>query len=370
MAQASDIKWGSYKAYEGPFYKGTQKYDIPAGPTEAEKILSVITATEGGRWDAYNGYDVCISTSGLIQWCERGQYSVSDMLGKVTEFDRDMLKGVRSLALESGLEFTKNTRGRWRFHFLDERGEVDRQEEQRQMFLLNSSGQKGTWDDESKVYAKKWAAAISTVWEDKKAQEIQGRYTTTRFSGFLLKDAKAVFESAPDTNIANAFKAAYLSFAANNPTWANNSLKKGLPEAGTPWTTDWLIFMLKTLTFNPNVTIYPHRYNAIRPVLERLYTVNLPDFAKELKQWQDDQPHELFIDTLQLQKGLIALGFDLGPWGADGKYGKKTKEALMDFERLDYQTKVVVPPEHQDGMIDQYTAPKLAEVLELRGIEL
>lgn len=372
MALASDIGWGKYKSYEGPFYRGKCSYVLPESPNENDKIMAVITATEGGRYDAYNGYDRCISTSGLIQWCESGQYSVSDMLGKVAESHPDLLKGLDTLALISGLEFQKNARARWRFHFIDERGEVDRLAEQQQMFLLTSTGKIGTWNDESRLYAKNWAAAISSVWEHPRAQAIQKDYTARRLFGFAMPSARRVLEQAPDTPIGRAFVAAYLSFAANNPTWADRHLQKALNELGTPWSQHWLIGVLKELTFGPRVTIYPHRYKAIRPVLERLYGVDLPDLSEDLRKWENEQGHRFFFDTKEIQEGLLVLGHDLGPWGADGSYGKKTSEAVLEFERANYEEpeEYKVPEEHIDGMMDQYTAKKMEWVLEKRGIEL
>ena len=106
--------------------------------------------------DAHNGYDRCICSSGLIQWCEAGQYSVSDMLGQVAARDRKLIAAIDDLAGEHGVEFKPNHRGRWRFFFLDERGEVDRREEQQALFLGGSTGKKGTWDEESRSYAKRW----------------------------------------------------------------------------------------------------------------------------------------------------------------------------------------------------------------------
>jgi hypothetical protein len=335
MATSSDIKWGSYRDFEGPFYHGIARFQLPEQPTATDRILAVITATEGGRWDAYNGYDRCICTSGLIQWCEAGQYSVTDMMGKVAEHDRALLESVDRQAAASGLELKRNQRGRWRFFFQDERGEVDRIDEQRQMFLLHSDGKRGSWDDASREYAKRWAAAISTVWESDAAQRIQADYTTRRLSFFALPNARRILDEAPDTGVGQAFKAAYLSFAANNPTYADRHLKLAVDASSKPrWSLDWLIGVLKELTFGPGVAIYPHRYDAIRPVLERLYAVNLPDLAAELSRFSDAMGGGPVVTVVEAQKLLIELGFDLGPWGADGKFGKKTREALISFQQL------------------------------------
>jgi hypothetical protein len=292
------------------------------------------------------------------------------MLGKVAEEDQSLLKTVDLMAVNNGYQFERDRRHRWRFHY--DGDAVDTQVEQNGLFYKEGNGKKGSWSPELKEYAKKWAAAISTVWEDEKAQEVQVVYTSRRLMGFALPYARTVLDTIPQDDMGYAFRAAYLSFAANNPTWANKHLKRIIGDTSTtPWTQDWLIEILKELTFGPKITIYPHRYNAIRPVLEKLYGLELPDFSKELKTWKEGQPHSLFYDTQEVQQALITIGLDLGPWGADGKWGDKTTEATLTFEQMDYgePDELKVPPEHVDGVMDDYTAKKLEWVLERRGIE-
>ena len=370
MVKIDDIKWGAYRTYEGPFFRGKSVGRYKLLDDEDSKILAVITATEGGNYMAINMYDRGILSSGLIQWIEAGQYSVSDMLGKVAAVDRRLIAPVDEIADASGLTFKKNRRNRWRFFYLDARGEVDLRSEQQSMFLYRSTGKKGTWDDASRIYAKRWAAAVSSVWEREAAQVVQKNYMARRLTGFALPAARKILNLAPDTDVGRAFKAAYLSFAANNPTWANRHLKIAVARLGVLWSVNWLISVLKELTFGPRVTIYPHRYKAIRPVLEKLYNLDLPDLATELRVWRGEQEHGFFFDTKEIQRALIILGYDLGPTGADGVYGKKTIGAVLDFERMSYGEKNKVPEEHIDGMMDQWTAKKMEEVLEQKAIDL
>jgi len=352
MATSANVSWGSYKQYEGPIYLGKCTYKLPENPTEEDEWIRIITATEGGKYDAMNLYDRCILSSGLIQWCEGGQYSVSDMLGGV-------VRKLGSLPSPLPVRFDRNEKGRWRF-FFDSGEEVDTTPEQQQLFL-QCNGLKGSWTPEAKEHAKQWAAAVATIWEDPKAQQVQVEYTAKRLMGFVLPDARKVLDAAPPNNpIGKAFKAAYLSFAANNPSWANKHLQRGLQNPYSPWTTDWLIDILKELTFGPKVTIYPIRYNAIRKVLESMYGVNLPDFATELEQWQKDNGIEYVYSTEEIQDALINLGYDLGPKGADGSYGQKTRDAVQSFEEANG-----VP--NPDGMPDLVMIKKLSEALEKKG---
>ncbi len=332
MTDVKDIGWGRYKNYEGPYYRGRVKFDIPSSPTREDKILAVITATEGGTWDSINMYDRCILTSGLIQWCEAGQYSVSDMLGAVADTHPSIIFAeLGNLMAETGVEFKKNDRGRWRFFFEDERGEVDRKEEQQQLFLGESDGTIGSWDDYSKQTAKEWAAAVSCVWEHKMAQKIQKQFTVSRLGWFAMPFSKHLLKQLPDTRVGRAFEAAFLSFAANNPRRADKHLRLAMESTTELWTPKWFEHVMKEMTFGPSIAIYPDRYNKIRPVLEQLYGVDLPDFAddmhslKKLGGWVP-------VSTVELQRGLEALGYDIGESGADGVFGKLTKAAVVDFQ--------------------------------------
>ena len=54
MVQPSDIGWGGYGGYEGPFFRGVIPFDASHLPTFEDKAVAVITATEGGHYDAIN----------------------------------------------------------------------------------------------------------------------------------------------------------------------------------------------------------------------------------------------------------------------------------------------------------------------------
>lgn len=363
MVATSEVAWGTYRLYEGPFYRGTQRYELPGSPSDNDRILAVITATEGGRYDAINMYDGQIISSGLIQFIERAQYSVSSMMGFAIERNGDLLDELQEASELSNAFFGRNHRERWRFFFRDDRGEVDRESEQRQLMHGESNGQKGTWDDEDKKIGKIWASAVASVWAHEEAQKAQRDFTVPRLRQFAFKKSAKVVARGEEvaTEVSRAFVAMYLSFAVNNPTRANKHLEIATKRTTySPWTLDWLIDVMKELTFGPQIAIYPHRYDAIRPKLEQLYNLNLPDFASELERWKRETGHEFFFDTAEVQEALQLLGYDLGPVGVDGKYGKKTRAAVYDFER----THEVPNP---DGMMDPVTARVLSSVLRARG---
>lgn len=333
--QMSDIQWSRYKEFEGPFTRGTVPYFVSNQPVEADRIMAVITATEGGRWNAVNMYDTCILTVGLIQMCER-YYLVSNMLGAVRDRDPSLLLPMSDVLAASGASFGKDTKGRPRFIFDDHRGVVDQPQEQKQLFLLNSSGKRGSWDPGSISHAKHWAASMVNLFAQPDTIDVQRDYTVGMLESFIAKTVKSVLNGAPLEPLGFAFRAAYLSFAANNPTWAARNLQAAdASSRADRYTLDWLIDVLRQLTLGPNVHIYPHRYNAIRPKLERLYGIDLPDTAdllkRELKQ---------FMSVEEIQSILFDLGYDLGPYGDMGngidgvyKFGGKTYQAIADFQR-------------------------------------
>lgn len=366
MVALNEIGWGAYGAYEGPWWSGKgTPVRVDANALAPERVVMVTAAAEGGSYSAFNGYDSCGWTSGAVQWCENHQFSVSDMIGKVADGQYAELDPIVAYADSVNVDFEKDPSGRWRFKFRDSRGFVDNNLKQQQLFYRTGNGNKGTWTNDNKLYAKGWAAAISTLWEDEDMQSIQRVYTYSRLGQFFTPSAKAQFASRPDTPVADATYAAYASFAVNNPSWAGASLAKAVASAAgiIAWSPEYLIHVLKHLTFYPGVAIYPARYNAIRPVLEQLYGVQLPDMAAELQAWSAMTGMPASFTTKQLQGALISLGYDLGPSGADGKYGGATKAALFKFEQENG-----VPPANQDGMIDQYTYPVLQRVLGQHGL--
>ncbi len=372
-----DIATVSYKEFSGPFFRGVTPFKIPDNPSDAMRMLAVFTSTESGRFDAYNGYDKMIASVGLIQLGEAGQYAVSDLLGHIVEVLAELPAPLKEQCRQAGVSFTKNNRGRWRFFFHDSRGEVDRLQEQQELFLLHSDGHKGTWDPVSLEYAKNWAAAFANTLAIPEAQVVQVDHVLSVLMNFVVGPAKpslfGPLEPKASTGSADwvgALRAAYLSFAGNLPSVAAKQLQLGLASTtALKWSTDWCTTILKQLTFGPNIAIYPARYNAIRPVVEKLYGVDLPDFATELANWHiannvdvTNTETPTFTTVTEIQTELIAEGYDLGPAGADGKMGGKTTAALRTFQGLHGLT--------ADGVVGPKTRKALAAEYEVRYVQV
>lgn len=345
MVSTNDIGWSSYLSYEGPFWRGATKLAPILNPTTVQKELDVLMATEsGGHVDAVNAYDRMIVSVGLIQYGEASQFSVSDILGQICTRDPSLLDPLQPALVQSGTVFHPNSAGRYRFFFQDARGEVKTLQEQQQLFLLHSNGQKGSWDDASKTYAKTWVACLANVLAQPEAQLVQVDYITARLRGFATPAAQGILwgsgdPSADASGWPGAIRAAYLSFAANLPSVASSHLLKIVAQSTSPkWSSDWCTQILQELTFGPNIAIYPARYNAIRPVLENLFGVDLPDFSANLQAWHainginaSASPNFLTIQSIQAE--LVAEGYDLGPAKADGIEGPKTVHAIQLFQQ-------------------------------------
>jgi hypothetical protein len=340
MLSPGNIGWGEYNEWEGPFYRGTCPFVLPDKPTREDRIMAVIAACEGGHYDAINMYDSAILSSGLIQWIEAGQFSVSGMLGAVHDARGGSSLSALKPALElADAEFSKRD-GKWRF-YVGGRSRpselVDTIDEQRMLFCMGS-GEKDTWTASNKLYAKTWAACVAEVWKDPENQAIQHKYTADRLSRFVRPAAHQVFlnmnASGAEPWILEAAYAAYLSFAVNNPTRAEwHLLKVEDGKYGEVYDYKWLNAMLQELTYGPGIAIYPARYHAIRPLLEKFYGLELFEGVGELSDWLLKNPGIAPMSTQQVQEILIKLGYDLGPWGADGRFGRKTKAALYAFQR-------------------------------------
>ena len=343
MVNVNQIGWGSYKSYEGPYYLGVEnKFVLPSNPTDEEMFLAVITATEGGSYSAINMYDSCILSAGLIQCCEV-YFGVSKMIGCLAEIDPSFLLPLQP-ALEASKSSFRNSNGKWRFFFDDARGEANSAAKQQTMFFKNSNGTKGSWNEESKQHAKLWAACVASLWESDIAKACQTRFTAGRLGVFLTKEAKSILfgPQTPQHNneLVGAMRAAYYSFAANLPAVASEQLRQCVSKSrAAPWSEAWVVENLKQLTFGPNIPIYPGRYNKIRPVIETLYGVDLPNFSKDLAEWNDSLdtnavPEAIpdFLNTKEVQKELIEQGYDLGPRKDDGVLGPKTRQAIMEFQ--------------------------------------
>jgi len=355
--QPSEIRWGSYREYEGPFFIGRTRYVPPKDPDFLDKCLMVLAATEGGRYDAINMYDTCILTVGIIQVCE-AVFEFSKMLGACTGAGLGTIRKILS-QMPVPADFRQNAKGQWRFFFLDGRGEVDSKDKMCTVFLGGSSGLKGQWTDEQKQHAKEVAAAMASLWESQLMQDGQREYVKPHLMSYVRPATKAALFSDPEEGgYVGALKAAMISYSANLPAVADKFFI--MARSSSDWATmndqDKFTAAMKQVAFGPKIGIWPGRYKAIRPVLESQFGIVVPT-VEELAGSPPVAPAGPDLSSpAGIQKFLIGQGYDLGPAGADGVFGPKTKLAVATFQKF-----VGLTP---DGIVGPNTAAAMLAVLQ------
>jgi len=308
MSDQKTVIWSSYENFSGPMIIGVHKFVLPDNPSWEEKLVAVITATEGGHYDSVNMYDTCIVSLSLIQLCDSQYFMSTALLGHIAETcGIEAVTGPLAKALKlSNATFEKMTANKWRFKFLDERGWVDTASKQRDL-CLKSSGKKNEWTDEAKEHAKTWAVCFADIWDNENARKEQLKYVASKAEKFVMNDAKKIlWDDTPNEGWVGALRCAYISYSANLPAVANSQLKKALEAEPMleKWSPEWCTNIMKYLTFGGEIKIYPVRYNAIRPVLEAMWGVTLPKTAEILKKWtpapsssQSNELYEQKVDT-------------------------------------------------------------------------
>lgn len=318
------IGWGSYDRWEGPWFKGAIPYVTPQKPDFWDRVMTVVASTEGAAFDAINMYDRCVATVGIIQWGEVcANRAVSRMFGVAHGRDPDLLAA--HLA-EAGLRMRSRGPGGWVC-------ESHHGATPHETFLGGATGLKGQWTAAQKQQARRVAAVLASVWIVGDFREAQLEFTKPKLVEFAMGPGRALFlGDYPRDGWGGALRAGYLSFAANLPTVAARRITSDILRADR--SEHSCVTALREMTFGPKVAIYPGRYNKIRPVLEDLFGVDLPDFADDLRAWKGEvgSPGVDFGTPRAIQEELIAAGYDLGPAGADGKYGPKTLLAVRQFQ--------------------------------------
>lgn len=326
---AAAIGWSSYQHWEGPRFAGRCPFVPPALPAWSDRLLAVISAHEG-LLDSVNMYDRAVCSFGLVQWTELELLGVSSLLGAVAEVAPHALRELDDVMAASGVTFARRAPGAWRFR----RGTmwVTSAEDLRRMYLGGATALKGTWLPPMRERARAWAAALANVMRHEDAQRAQVRFSAERVEAFGTPAAKViVFDGHEPENVGlpGAVRAAFLSFAVNLPAVASAQVVAAHEASGADkWTLDWAIDLLRGLVFGAGVAFYPARYNAIRPVLERMFAVDLPDYAIEFRTAAADG----LGSARDVQEALARLGFDPGP--IDDRWGRLTAAALREYQRV------------------------------------
>ncbi len=286
-----NIKWGKYGEFEGPYCYGALKYKLPKESNLDEKLLAVISATEG-NFDSVNMYDKCIISVGIIQWCEAQFFGVSSMLSEFCisfgfqKVQQNMQEINNLLGYNS---WQKQSTGKFCFVKKDNTP-VKTIEEQRELFL-GCSGKIGSWGESQKNKAILWAKTFVNILNIPEMLEFQKKYTIEKLKNvFLNKDvSKILFDNGKikvddSDDIIKAAYLSFLSFSANNPKFArNNFLKSHKENLENFKTRKWLVSILKEMTFSNKIIIYEDRYQKITVLLNNWYpNLKLPKNSIEL----------------------------------------------------------------------------------------
>jgi hypothetical protein len=280
------VTWSSYAdgggTWEGPIAFGSATYAPPAAPSWRDKLLATVAATEG-RPDAVRLVDRAVCSAGMCQWTEVGAgMAVSKLLGAIAAVDRQLVEPLAPALARTGAVFAQKPDGAWRFQH--EGAWVETGDQCRALYWGGVSGRRGSWTDDARTTATTWASCLSATLAQPAAILAQVAYSLPKLEGYAWPSARAILwdGTAPDNaGLPGALRAAYLSYALNNPTIAARQLSAVVTSA-PKWSMPWAVAVLRSLAFGPGIAIYPGRYDRIRPVLERYWGVSLPPKSGDL----------------------------------------------------------------------------------------
>lgn len=341
-----DVEWGQYGGFEGPLFKGKQKVveDVKVNTPMLFKALAATAAAESGaHYDAVNMYDAGICSVGAIQVIEgRGVLGVSDLLGEVMLSDsRSSFHELYPIFSMTGYRLSRVdvlgiTGKATRFFAPDpEGGIVDTEARVREMLFGSPNvGRKGTWKDENISRAKEWCACIASVFQHPEAITIQRQFIARRLKSYIMGDTEKVLfgdtlRGATDEDM-EFFRVVFLSFAVNAPVATSNAFLYSYSKR-KDFVSCLDVFIRRMLICGP--PFYPDR---LRKVLKALS--HLPPYYQLISRLDDmlNGFDETGITVKRTQSALKTLGYDIGPSGADGIMGTKTKKALAAFATGDH----------------------------------
>jgi len=242
--------------------------------------------------------------------------------------------------------------------------------------MKGASGKKGAWSRTQKAHAKIWAACLASVFEDEEAKVLQARFTKPRMMTFVRNSAKKILftddeeKAGANTKWVRALQVAYITFGVNNPKWASEAIAAANANSTQKkWSPAYFVDCLESLTYQKGITIYPHRYDSIRPVLEDLYGIYLPNKAHELKS------ASVFIDSTSghfyclksIQHALHKLRFK--PGKIDGLMGTKTRAATKAFQIANNSESPPLKRLLTNGVLTRKTLSALAKADQLRSVQ-
>ena len=288
MIIPSQINWGQYRGYEGPYFGGIVKVlEVPRSAPFAERVLSLTAAAEGGHYDAINMYDSGLVSVGAIQFVDVGSFQVTDMLGGVAdvlgiEYIRNALKPALDLC---DAEFSKTETGTWRFSLSGV--VVNTKDLQKKLYYGDLVGNKiGSFNVAKRLRAKTWAACLANVWSDPRAVAVQSSFTLPRLiNGFVWNEIKKDLftgEQSEDGWV-GALRAILLSYAVNLPAVVVNRYASFRGNSKVFKSPEWCLAVLRSTIGTAGVDVWPARWAAKIPLVKKMFGVTLPSWNQLVK---------------------------------------------------------------------------------------
>ena len=295
MISVTQIGWGKYRDFEGPYFIGSVKVpDAPRTASFAERVLSLTAAAEGGNFDSINMYDSGLVSVGAIQFTDSASFQVTDLIGAVAdELGPDYILDTLKPALDMcNASFSKTESGYWRFTLNGTT--VKSKELQKLLYFGDAQGNAlSSFNNAKKLRAKTWATCLANVWRDPKAVAVQCNFTLPRLiNNFVwgqLKQDLFVGDQPEDGWLA-ATRALLLSFAVNSPTTVvkryathrNNKNSFGTPE--------WCLAVLRGVITN-GLDVWPARWRNKTVHVKRMFGVTLPSYEQLVSgKWSPPAP--------------------------------------------------------------------------------
>lgn len=336
------LLWGNYGGFEG-FYTYGPSIPPPLDGSVESELLHIICRTEGpggGTPSAVNAFDQCMISIGYLQLCQTFFLS-TDLLGYLKDKSVPFTPTLQKAFQESSVTFQKNAVGRYRMFNRNGKPVETKEGQQEVFFGPDCNGRIGSWKEHNKDRAKLWVLGLQETLIQPEAIKHQIQFLLPRIMSWVTKRSRDRLWG-PNTppreakGWVGAVRAMFLSYSVNNSVIADANLAS-IPESVPLFTEEGFVTLARALVFNPgNPAIYPKRYEDIRPAIERIYGVNLPDNRKDLQTWSAATMGLKGGTTLpsvkEVQKALLVAGADLGPKGADGIEGPKTKAAIRKYQ--------------------------------------
>lgn len=254
-------------------YLGTQGWasfgpSIPPPTDTPERFyvaIACLAEAPRGCPGAINMYDSCVLSIGYIQLCQK-YHLATELLSYLSDH------GIPQLYSDS-LQASKVSLSQGRLYSED--GKLV--EDYRDVFYAGSNGK--AWTSKQREHALRWGQGIQDTLILPEAVPLQIDFLASRIHQWVSPRARRILWNS-NGPWAEPIRAAYLSYAINNPSLADRNLPDSLPLTEEGFTT----LLPRLILLGP--TFYPGRYAAIASKLADLTGLPIPNLTTLTKHIQ------------------------------------------------------------------------------------